>query len=499
MEQEKILVVDDSPETRDFLFDVLDTAGYKVERASDGEEALDIAEQIDFDLVITDINMPRCDGFQLLNRLNTSATDVNVIIITGQGSLDSARNAMVGGAADFINKPFRHDEILSSVERTLENSRVSRESNRLKDTCALFDVSEAIAFTPGVESTSRKIIDAILTQTNSSCGAMVEIIDSQWATKEVVDLKNRVAAGPVDWARFPIAERLSIYQMPILVSREKEKFFSPGLATMKYQEDLFPELFPFENATLFFPLLSNNQLFGFFMINKRENEPAFTPSDLQLMSIIANQTAVSEYNHQLVRTLEQNYLNTLLSLTLILEAKHSYTLGHSQRVTNLALMIGRKIGLASSELETLKYGTMLHDIGKIAISDGILDKPGPLNKKEIEIVRQHPVIGDEITRPITFIGDARQIIRHHHEWFNGKGSPDGLAGDELSPLVTICSVADSVDAMASVRSYRKPLTPSKIRRELLNGAGTQFNPDIVEIALEFVRAHVLKNLDQPVN
>ena len=235
------------------------------------------------------------------------------------------------------------------------------------------------------------------------------------------------------------------------------------------------------------------------MISKRENEPAFSPSDFQLMSIIANQTAVSEYNLQLVRTLEQNYLNTLLSLTLILEAKHSYTLGHSQRVANLALMIGRKTGLSSSELETLKYGTMLHDIGKIAISDNILDKQGPLNKQEIEIVRQHPVIGDEITRPITFIGDARHIIRHHHEWFNGQGSPDGLAGDNLSPLITICSVADSVDAMASLRSYRKPLSPSKIRRELLNGAGTQFHPDIVEVALGFIRPNILNNLDQPLD
>jgi len=497
MEHENILVVDDSAETRDFLFDVLNTAGYKVDQASDGEEALDLAGRKDFDLVITDINMPRCDGFELLERLNAFTSDLNVIVITGQGSLDRVRNAMLGGAADFINKPFRHDEILSSVRRTLEHRRISRESNRLKDTYALFDVSEAITFTPEGQSTNRKIIESALSQTNSSCGAMVEIIDDKWCTKEIVGMLEPVDDQPVCWERFTIAEKLSIYQKPILVSRQPHRVLPPDVVCIRFKRGLFPEVFPFENETLFFPIHSSEQLFGFFMICKSEDEPEFTASDFQLMSIISNQTAISLYNSQLVRSLEENYLNTLMSLTLILEAKHSYTLGHSQRVADLSLMIGDKMGLGAAERKTLQQGAMLHDIGKIAISDAILDKQGPLSREEIEIVHQHPVVGDEITRPITFLGDARRIIRHHHEWVNGGGTPDGLKGEELSPMVLICSVADAVDAMASTRSYRRPLSPAKIRRELLSGAGTQFDPDVVENALGFIRPNILRSLGRP--
>ena len=211
--------------------------------------------------------------------------------------------------------------------------------------------------------------------------------------------------------------------------------------------------------------------------------------------LISNQSAIAAYNSQLVRNLEMSYLNTLMSLNLILEAKHPYTQGHSRRVVNLCMMIGRKMGLNSTEMEALKDGAMLHDLGKIGVSDLILNKKSDLTEEEVNIIRRHPIIGEEIIKPITFLAPARSIIRHHHEWINGMGWPDGLAGDEISLKVAVCSVADAIDAMSSDRIYRRPLTLDKIKHELTRNAGTQFHPDVINAALDFITPDILEQID----
>ena len=154
--------------------------------------------------------------------------------------------------------------------------------------------------------------------------------------------------------------------------------------------------------------------------------------------------------------------SVLFSLAKTVEAKDKYTQGHVERVANLALTLGRKIRLSTREIEALKYGGMLHDIGKIGVPREILNKPGPLEPEEWEIMKNHPDIGHKICQPLKrVLGSALEVIRSHHEKLDGSGYPDGLRGDEISKAARIMAVVDIYDALTSDRPYRKAMTAEK--------------------------------------
>lgn len=150
--------------------------------------------------------------------------------------------------------------------------------------------------------------------------------------------------------------------------------------------------------------------------------------------------------------------SVLRTLARTLEAKDPYTLGHADRVSQYAVELGRELGAHGSDIEKLRKGGLLHDIGKIAIPDAILLKPGKYSDEEFAVMKQHPVLGCEICEKLDSLRDALSLIRHHHERLDGTGYPDGLKGADISPLVRIVSVVDIYDALRSRRSYKEPFT-----------------------------------------
>jgi HD-GYP domain-containing protein (c-di-GMP phosphodiesterase class II) len=178
-----------------------------------------------------------------------------------------------------------------------------------------------------------------------------------------------------------------------------------------------------------------------------------------------------------------NYLEAIETLAVALEAKDSYTRGHSNMVTAYAVAMARKMGLDTQMIQAVEIGSMMHDIGKIGVPDEILKKPADLTPEEFEIVKRHPVIGEEILKPMQhpLFDIPRQIVRWHHERLDGKGYPDGLVGDEIPYAARITFVADSYDAMTSERPYRPGLPTERAFAELRRNAGTQFEPEIVEV------------------
>ncbi len=169
-----------------------------------------------------------------------------------------------------------------------------------------------------------------------------------------------------------------------------------------------------------------------------------------------------------------------------IEARDSYLHGHCERLASLAVRIGEELRLAADEIEAVRLGAVLHDIGKIGIPDRVLLKPGPLDADERAIVEEHPVIGDRMLEPLDLLAAARPIVRHHHERWDGMGYPDGLAGEDIPLAARIVAVADSVEAMSSRTLYRKPLTPDETVAELRAGAGSQWDAAIVELVLQLV-------------
>ena len=183
--------------------------------------------------------------------------------------------------------------------------------------------------------------------------------------------------------------------------------------------------------------------------------------------------------------LEATYLNVIKTLCKILVKKDPYTRQHSQHVTHYALLIGKALGFSKDELLVLEQAALLHDVGKIGIPDHILRKPGPLSESEWEIMRQHPDIGQEILEHIQVLHLEQNMVRHHHERYDGKGYPDGLKGDGIPIYSRILGIADSFHAMVSDRPYRKALSIEAAVEELIKNRGTQFDPEMVDT---FVKA-----------
>ena len=169
-----------------------------------------------------------------------------------------------------------------------------------------------------------------------------------------------------------------------------------------------------------------------------------------------------------------------------IEVRDSSMEGHTERLAALALEIGRGERLSDHHLEALELGAVLHDVGKIGIPDSILMKPGPLTVEERAEIARHTEIGDRMLEPLALLESVRPIVKHHHERWDGRGYPDGLAGDDIPLLARIVSVADSIEAMSSLRPYRAPLGESDVVSELERGRGQQWDPRLVDVALELI-------------
>jgi len=173
------------------------------------------------------------------------------------------------------------------------------------------------------------------------------------------------------------------------------------------------------------------------------------------------------------------YVGTIRALALALDARDTYTAGHSERVSTIAVAVGHHMGLADDDLETLRLGALLHDIGKIGLSDEVLRKPGPLTPDEYEAIKQHPAIGARILRTVPFLVRHLPIVELHHERPDGKGYPHGLFADQIPVLARIVHVVDAFDAMTSARAYRPARSAADALQELWRCAGSQFDADTV--------------------
>jgi putative nucleotidyltransferase with HDIG domain len=196
----------------------------------------------------------------------------------------------------------------------------------------------------------------------------------------------------------------------------------------------------------------------------------------QLEELVVQRTAELD---EALASVESAYRSTLQALTAALEARDSETHGHSERVVTFSLRLGREYGLSATQMKSLEFGSLLHDIGKIGVPDAILRKPAKLTDEEWQRMREHPVHGQQILRGIKFLEGAARVVAQHHEQWNGTGYPLGLKGEEIDICARIFSVADAFDAITSDRVYRKGRSYEAAVAELDEWAGRQFDPKVV--------------------
>ncbi len=188
------------------------------------------------------------------------------------------------------------------------------------------------------------------------------------------------------------------------------------------------------------------------------------------------------FTQELARSqeLRRSYMATVRALANAVEARGSYTGRHAERATAYALEIARAPGISLPETDEVGFGFLLHDIGKVAIPDAILFKSGALTEEEQSLMRQHPSIGDEIVRGIDFLRGAADVVRSHHERWDGRGYPDGLIGEQIPVAARVFAVADVLDALTTNRPYRPASSFSEARKIITRQAGAQFDPRVVE-------------------
>jgi putative nucleotidyltransferase with HDIG domain len=228
------------------------------------------------------------------------------------------------------------------------------------------------------------------------------------------------------------------------------------------------------------PILIRDQVYGVICANILTGSRSFSYKDLQMLQIMASQTASAIDNVTLMDGLKANNYAIVRSLGEAVEAKDPYTAGHCEYVSRYACAIAEAMALPPREIEEIKIGAILHDVGKIGIKEEILSKTSKLTAEEFEIMKQHPIHSARIVAPLHLPANCLKVIKYHHERPDGKGYPYGLVDDEIYIGAKIVMVADTYDAITSNRPYRKG-KPQKIAiEELKTHAGTQFDPSVVE-------------------
>jgi diguanylate cyclase (GGDEF)-like protein len=233
------------------------------------------------------------------------------------------------------------------------------------------------------------------------------------------------------------------------------------------------------------PLIIAGRAWG--AIACRAGERELDQLDAELVSAIADHLSAAIRTDDLYEQLTQSMIGTAEALAAAMEAKDSYTANHASSIAELAVEVGRELELPESAIEDLRYGGIFHDIGKIAVPDAIINKPGPLTDEEFEVIKEHPAAGAEILAPVPFLYGVRTIVRHAHEHWDGSGYPDGLAGAQIPLGARVVLAVDAYHAMTSDRPYRSRMTHDEAYAELRSGAGTQFDPEVVDAVLSVLR------------
>jgi len=483
MAGERILVVDDEEMIRDLCYHILTGEGYQVLTAENGADALRELAQNPVELMITDIKMPGIDGLELFERVKQTGGDIVTVFITGHGTLDTAIEALMRGVEGFVLKPFTEQELLGAVERAITKSRLQKENIRLKAIIPLFEISKVLVSEFDLAGLFR-IITEVIVQEFQADRLSLMLID-EVGGELMIRASHGLPPELASQARRRAGEGVS----GLVVKHGKPFIISNGHhPDPEVMQALNRENMPVSSMSV--PLMGRNKVIGVLNISKYK-QPSFTTSDLQIASILASQVVSALENAKLYDNLRDSYVRTVQALVAAVEAKDPYTRWHSTNVAKYAVAIARDLGMSPSHLEEIHIASILHDVGKIGISERIISKPDRLSHDEFEVMKDHPAHGVRILDPIGFSVVIIDAIFQHHERYDGKGYPQGLLGDAISLPARILSVADTIDAMLSECPYRGVISGEDVLKELERESGGQFDPAISIVAQRLIRGGLL--------
>jgi putative nucleotidyltransferase with HDIG domain len=461
-----ILVVDDEYGIRDFCVRALRKLGYEVTAAENGRVGLEFLDKQTFDLVLTDLQMPEMNGIAMLRRLRERYPDTDVVVFTAYGTFETAREALRLGAADYLTKPVSLDDLQCTVRRVLEWRRVRQEKQRLSEIVSLYELSQTFTRTLDV-TTAVSEITRLLSRRFSPRTLSISLLHP-----DDHELELLTQIGSVRNTTPGARESIS--------GRDELAVIKGHFRLVGAPDSLDPARY------ICVVLRANDRIVGILELARDADQPSFGSDDRLMLNVCASQIASALENIRLYQQLKEQNLQTISALVSAIEKRDPYTSGHSHQVMIYSVRLAEVVNLSPQRVENIRYGALLHDIGKIGIRDYILLKPGPLNTEEMAIMQQHPKIGADILRHIKALREVIPLIECHHERMDGRGYPMGRPGAQLSDEVRILSIADAFDAMTTDRAYRKAMSKEQSFQILRDGRNTHWDGALVDTFIDMM-------------
>ena len=383
-------------------------------------------------------------------------------------------------------EPAQHDWLTPAGSDAGVQSGVLQRAQRHLTT--LHRVSELLAAARDIKGLADATLRAILEVTGADRAALVlRRADPETGGAEVVAARARVSGE----AQFTVSRTL----VADVIDKGVSTFAHDAVADARFSEG---ESVIEQNvrSVMCVPLRTTDQVLGALYVDSLSGPGRFNEADLELLAAIGNQAGTTLHRVRLMGELSRLLIDTIRAIAATIDAKDGYTKRHSERVAMLSRRIAAALGLSESEQETVELSALLHDVGKIAVPDSILNKPGRLTPAEFDEMKKHPAHGARILANIQSAAVTAVLpgIQSHHERWDGTGYPDGLSGDAIPMLGRLLSVADFFDAMTSTRSYRTPMPIDDVIALIRKGSGTHFDPRIADLV---VRLHERGDLLPP--
>jgi PAS domain S-box-containing protein len=444
-ERLKILLLDDDEVDRMAIGRYIqkENLPYDLETVTSLSEANQKLQNNNYDLALLDYLLPDGKGLDLLQITN----DVPVIFVTGSGDENIAVQALRGGAYDYLIKdPERNYLIVlpATINNVMERKKAEKalKESEIKHRLLMNSIKTPILALKE---------DMVIFYCNDSYAEFVKMPMEKLEGKRLTEV-------------FPKIEGSDTYQAYSDVLKTGNTAIVEGKYETRYL-----------SSTIYRTPWGILAVAEDITERKLAQEALVKANEELEMRVGQRTTELAQANSELKRS----YNDTIMAITAAMDAKDSYTRGHSERVRDIAMSIGDKLELPSDSLKKLSYAALLHDIGKIGVSDLLLTKKSGLTKEEYEEVKMHPVIGGKLVAGIELLKDVAPIIAAHHEHYDGSGYPNGLKGDDIPVEARIIAVADAYEAMISDRPYRKAYNIKDVLRRLDEASGSQLDPLII--------------------
>lgn len=360
--------------------------------------------------------------------------------------------------------------------RSLADSLSDEDRRRFNTLC---HITEVINSSLEIEEVLDSVMEIVIEVMNAERG-FIMLIEPE-SEKLLVVVARNIEKETIEGQNFQVSRSI----IEEVIKTRKPVLTTDASTDQRFDGSVSVRLFGL-HSVLCVPILYKHIPKGVIYLDNKFQVGVFTQKEMIMLESIANLAAIAIENARLFKSLQKSYKDAINALSNAILARDEYTRGHSEMVSYYSTLIAREIKLPDEMIQELNLASLLHDVGKIGISDTILLKPGSLSEEEKEALEKHARIGSDIIDPMEIPENVKKAIKHHQERYDGGGYPDGLKGEEIPLLARIIAAADAFHAMVSDRVYRKAMPFEEAKLELLHGSGMQFDPKIVATFLRIV-------------